>query len=167
MFSNSRSTGGRRSERRGREENSGCSFHPGQPSKRACGPRRLLAYMEDTWGHCGISNIWSMPLLGKEMVLKFPTSGDFPQSEQSKNGKDEKIHLQLSQEIPIKIKMTQNHWVVLVPFPSNSHCSHSRRRFCLRSGFDALSSAPFHSHKNKNLSAFFTNLLTFGKKGGF
>lgn len=123
--------------------------------------------MEDTWRHCGISNTWYMPLLGKILVLKFPTSGDFPQSEQSKNGKDEKIHLQLSQEISIKIKMTQNHWVVLVPFPSNSHCSHSRRRFCLRRGFDALSSAPFQSHKKKKISAFFTNLLTFGtKKGG-
>lgn len=101
----SRSTGGRSSERGGREENSGWNeHHPGQAPKRACGPRRLLAYMEDTWRHCGISNTWSMPLLGKILVLKFPTLGDFPQSEQSKDGKDEKIHYNWAKKFQSKSK---------------------------------------------------------------
>lgn len=112
-------------------------FHPGQAPKRACGPRRLLAYMEDTWRHCGISNTWSMPLLGKNIGAQISDFGWLPSKWAIKKRKGWKNPLQLSQEISIKIKMTQNHWVVLVPFPSNSHCSHSRRRFCLRSGFDA------------------------------
>ena len=144
------------------------SAQEGWPEKRggpfsACGPRRLLAYMEDTWRHSGISNTWSMPLLGRRIGAEI--SGDFPQSGRSKNGKNAKIHSQRSQEIPIKIKMTQNHWVVLVPFPSNSHCSHSRRRFCLRSGFDA-SSAPIHSHWVM-LSAAFSQPSNFWEKKGF
>ena len=150
-----------------REENCGWNaFHPGQHPKRACGPRRLLAYMEDTWRHCGISNTWSMPLLGKNIGAQISDFGWLPSKWAIKRRKGWKNPLQLSQEISIKIKMTQNHWVVLVPFPSNSHCSHSRRRFCLRSGFDAWFVPRSIVTKKKSLPAFFHQPSGFWDKKG-
>ena len=150
-----------------REENCGWNaFHPGQHPKRACGPRRLLAYMEDTWHHCGISNTWSFHCWEKNWCSNFRlwvTS------------------LKVSNQKTERMKKSTYNWAK--KFQSKSKWHKTIELFlCLflqiltvhivEDGFasaevSTLCQVPRSKVTKRKISAFFTNLLTFGtKKGG-